>query len=140
MNDSLEIFLDVNSVLKYFAVNLLTGSWDSYWFLMNNYYLYHNPSEDTFYLIPYDYDNAFGIDWFNIDWASIDPYEYALIDTTRRPLAERLINNPVYRNLYTHFIQSILMLPVYHQEFTFTAWKFPQIHQKMPLHLFRQEK
>ncbi|PJA54884.1 MAG: hypothetical protein CO167_01300, partial [Candidatus Marinimicrobia bacterium CG_4_9_14_3_um_filter_48_9] len=57
--DSLEHLLDVTGVLKYVAMDILFGNWDDYWSLMNNYYLYHNPSHDRFTLIPYDYDNNF---------------------------------------------------------------------------------
>jgi hypothetical protein len=103
--DSLESFLDIPGVLKYFAINVLTGNWDSYWSLMNNYYLYHHPKEDKFYLIPYDYDNTFGIDWFNINWSTANPYNFPKVSSGSRPLAERLLQVPEYRNLYTRFLQ-----------------------------------
>lgn len=103
--DSIESFLDVPGVLKYFAFNVLSGSWDSYWSLMNNYYLYHHPKEDKFYIIPYDYDNTFGVDWFNINWTTANPYNYPKVASGSRPLAERLLQVPEYRNLYTRFLQ-----------------------------------
>ncbi|MCX7611519.1 MAG: CotH kinase family protein [Ignavibacterium sp.] len=103
--DSIESFLDVPGVLKYFAINILTGSWDDYWSLMNNYYLYHHPKEDKFYLIPYDYDNTYGIDWFNINWATANPYNFPKVASGFRPLSERLLQVPEYRNLYTRFLQ-----------------------------------
>lgn len=103
--DSLEKIIDVSDVLKYFAVNILTGSWDDYWSLMNNYYLYHSPSENKFHLIPFDYDNTFGVDWLDIDWANVNPYDFPKIVNSDRPLAERMMNNFQYKNLYTHFLQ-----------------------------------
>lgn len=103
--DSLESILNVVSALKYFAVNNLVGSWDDYWFLKNNYYFYDDPANKLFYLIPYDYDNTFGIDWFNRDWANINPYTFATIDGTPRPLIQKLLTNSQYRNLYTHFLE-----------------------------------
>jgi len=102
--DSVESVIYVPDVLKYFAMNILFGSWDDYWSLSNNYYLYHEPAQDIFHLIPYDYDNTYGIDWFNIDWSIADPYNFPKVQSGFRPLAERLMNNPQYRNLYTHFI------------------------------------
>jgi len=102
--DSLEHLLDVTGVLKYVAMDILFGNWDDYWSLMNNYYLYHNPSHDRFTLIPYDYDNNFGIDWFNIDWATVDPYNFPKVVNGDRPLVERLLNNHQYHDLYTHFL------------------------------------
>ncbi len=103
--DSLESVIEVPEVLKYFAMNILVGEWDDYWSLMNNYYLYHDPSKDIFTLIPYDYDNTFGIDWFNIDWANANPYNYPKVAGGYRPLAERLMQNAQYKNLYTHFLE-----------------------------------
>ncbi len=108
--DSLEKILIVTEVLKYFAINVLVGGWDDYWFLMNNYYLYYEPAIDKFHWIPYDYDNTFGIDWFNVDWTTTDPYQFMTIEETQgsgrgsRPLADRLMNNASYRNLYSHFL------------------------------------
>ncbi len=83
--DSLEKILNVYEAIKYFAVNILVGSWDDYRFLKNNYYLYYEPLTKKFHWIPYDYDNTFGIDWFGYDWSTIDPYDYPTIDDTPRP-------------------------------------------------------
>ncbi|HEX9252003.1 MAG TPA: CotH kinase family protein, partial [Ignavibacteriaceae bacterium] len=103
--DSLESVIEVPGVLKYFAMNILVGEWDDYWSLMNNYYLYHDPTNDIFTLIPYDYDNTYGIDWFNINWANANPYNFPKVASGYRPLAERLMQNAQYRNLYTHFLE-----------------------------------
>ena len=103
--DSLDMVLDIKTTLQYFAMNILTGSWDDYRFLRNNFYLYHNPDNDLMHWIPYDYDNSFGIDWFNIDWSNIDPYEYAVIDGDGRPLTEHLFSQVRYRNLFSHFLE-----------------------------------
>lgn len=103
--DSLENFLDVRGVLQYMALNILLGGWDDYWSLMNNYYLYHNPSEDRFTLIPYDYDNTFGVDWSGNNWTTVNPYNRPQVVGGPRPLAEKLIANSQYRNLYTHFLE-----------------------------------
>ena len=103
--DSLESIIHVPKVLQYFAMNILMGSWDDYWSLMNNYYLYHQPSSDIFQLIPYDYDNTYGIDWSSTDWTVANPYNFPKVVDGFRPLAERLMQNAQYRNLYTHFLE-----------------------------------
>jgi hypothetical protein len=102
LEDSLGDYLDVAGVLEYFAVNVLTGSWDDYWFLQNNFYLYHDPVLDRMTLIPYDYDNTFGVDWFNVNWATRNPYSFG---GSGRPLAERILSRPRWRNLYTHMLE-----------------------------------
>ena len=106
--DSLEHVLDVSEFIKYLAVNILTGSWDDYRSLRNNYYLYYVPNKDQFQFIPYDYDNTFGIDWFDVDWATIDPYSYYLIDNSDRPLADIIMDTGSFRNLFTHFLSFYL--------------------------------
>lgn len=109
--DSLEQVLVVTDVLKYAAMNVLMGNWDDYWFLRNNYYLYHDPSLDRIRFIPYDYDNNFGIDWFNVDWTQVDPYTFMTIEEAQgndpgsRPLMEEIMGNVQYRNLYTHILE-----------------------------------
>lgn len=103
--DSIESIIDVPGVLKYFAMNILVGGWDDYWSLMNNYYLYHEPTTDMFHLIPYDYDNTYGIDWSGNNWTTANPYNFPKVSGGYRPLAERLMQNAQYRNLYTHFLE-----------------------------------
>lgn len=103
--DSVEAIINVNGLLKYFATNILVGSWDDYWSLSNNYYLYFDPKVNKFDLIPYDYDNTFGITWWNIDWAAVNPYSFAKVYSGKRPLVENILKRPKYHNLYTHFLE-----------------------------------
>ena len=103
--DSLEQVINMKEVLQYLAINILTGSWDDYRFLKNNYYLYHEPNKDLFHWIPFDYDNSFSVDWFDSDWSDIDPYTYANIDGSERPLTEYIFIRPRYVDLFTHFLE-----------------------------------
>ncbi|PIQ08924.1 MAG: hypothetical protein COW71_09155 [Ignavibacteriales bacterium CG18_big_fil_WC_8_21_14_2_50_31_20] len=105
--DSLENILAIPEFLKYLAVNTLVGSWDDYRSLMNNYYLYYEPNSKIFHWIPYDYDNTFGIDWFDVDWANANPYSYPKANNGSRPLSDKIMQNAQYRNLYSHFIEFI---------------------------------
>jgi len=117
--DSLETTLDVLDALKYFSMNVLVGQWDDYWSNMNNYYLYHEPAENLMHVIPYDYDNTFGIDWFNTNWSSANPYTFPKIGAGERPLIEKMIVVPEIRNLYTHLLTyyktNVFTLPVLNQ-------------------------
>lgn len=105
--DSLENIFCVDEFLKYEAMNVLIGQWDDYWSNMNNYYLYFDTQIKKFHWIPYDYDNTFGIDWFNVDWTKVNPYTFYKIDKSKRPLIEKLFSIAQYRDLYTHFLQFI---------------------------------
>ncbi|NUN09085.1 MAG: CotH kinase family protein [Ignavibacteriaceae bacterium] len=116
--DSIEKILDVPDVLNYFALNVLMGSWDDYRSLMNNYYLYYEPSADKFHLIPYDYDNTYGIDWSGKNWTTADPYNFPKVVSGPRPLAEKLMGNNQYRDLFTRFLHfySARLLPLTYWE------------------------
>jgi len=103
--DSLEKVINIGNVFKLFAFNTLVAGWDDYRSLNNNYYLYHEPSTDKFSMLPYDYDNTFGIDWFKVDWATANPYTYPKAVPGNRPLWDKLITIKQYKNLYTHFLQ-----------------------------------
>lgn len=117
--DSLEKVFFLPQLIKYYAVNLLFGSWDDYWYLKNNYYLYHEPNAKKMHLIPYDYDNCLGVDWFNINWAAINPYNKPFNEgqNYNRPLVTRIMANNQYRNLYSHFLQ------FYNQVYNLSNWE-----------------
>ena len=55
----LEEHIDVDLLLRTYAVNVMVGSWDDYWKNTNNYLFYFD-SNHRFYFIPYDYDNTLG--------------------------------------------------------------------------------
>ena len=102
----LEKAFDLEEFIKYLAVNVLVAGWDDYRFLKNNYYLYHDPASDKMRWIPYDYDNTLGVDFgFKDDWATVHPYDFGTIDGGSRPLSDRVLDNPVLRNLFTHFLE-----------------------------------
>jgi len=116
MLDSLETIVDIHSVLKYLAIDVLTGSWDDYWYGKNNFYIYHEPATDKFHVIPYDYDNTFGVDWMNIDWTERAIYEFKHPEASR-PLADRFMENAQYHDLYSHFLEfyyiNVYNLPIW---------------------------
>ncbi|MFA7420458.1 MAG: CotH kinase family protein [Melioribacteraceae bacterium] len=106
--DSLEEIMYVDEFLKYEAMDVLIGQWDDYWSNTNNYYIYFEPKAGKFHWIPYDYDNTFGIDWFNYEWTQADPFNFKKLSNTKRPLIEKVLANNQYRDLYAHFLQHII--------------------------------
>ena len=104
-------FFNVDQFLRVLAVDAVVGSWDDYWFLKNNYYLYHNPETDQFEFIPYDYDNTFGIWWDGIlggtDWGTRNLYTWGH-PTEDRPLVERILDVLEFRNRYSFYISHLL--------------------------------
>lgn len=107
----IEDYLNVDGILQWMAVDILTGMWDDYWFNKNNYYLYNNPIDNRFEFIPYDYDNTFGI-WWNgiypgIDWGTRDINQWGHPDEDR-PLTRRILEIEEYRNRLNFYVDKIL--------------------------------
>lgn len=98
---------NVRAFLKYLAVNTLIGSWDDYWYLKNNFYLYHNITTGKFEFIPYDYDNTYGVDFVGGDWGRRDLYAFGH-PSEPRPLVTRILAIPGYRNLYSAYLKEVM--------------------------------
>ncbi len=61
----LEAMFDVQSFLRYLAVNVMIGMADDYWRGGNNYYLYRNPANNNRWtFMPYDNDRTWGLKTF----------------------------------------------------------------------------
>ena len=97
----LEKIFNVEGFLKIYALDISTGHWDNYGANQNNYYLYHSQASGKFEFLSYDCDNVLGVDWFGIDWAERDIYEWNFDD---RPLVERLFQIPEYVDLFSYYI------------------------------------
>ena len=109
--DEITRVFDVNGFLRALAVDIVTGSWDDYWYLQNNYYLYSNPRTGLFEYIPYDFDNTFGIWWDGIesglDWGTRNIYNWGS-QSQPRPLTDRILAVPSFVNRLTYFVQELL--------------------------------
>lgn len=53
---TLEASFALTNYVTQYVVDSVVGHWDSYHHYINNYYLYHNPSDDRFYYIPHGMD------------------------------------------------------------------------------------
>lgn len=94
--------------LKIIAADIICGNWDGYIYNKNNFYLYHNTSSDKFEYLPYDVDNTFGIDWFNIDWSTRNPYTWQATGSESRSLYTRIMADAKLRNQYTYYAKKLI--------------------------------
>lgn len=94
--------------LKIIAADIICGNWDGYIYNKNNFYLYHNTFTDRFEYLPYDVDNTFGIDWFNINWDSRNPYTWQATGGESRTLYTRIMANTELRNQYTYYAKKLI--------------------------------
>lgn len=105
--EAIEAVFDVNGFLRALAIDVVTGSWDDYWYLQNNYYLFYHPAWDRFVYLPYDFDNTFGIDWVGPDWGTRDVYAWGHHDEPR-PLTDRLLAVDDFRDRFTFYLRRTL--------------------------------
>jgi spore coat protein CotH len=117
---------DVDSFLRWAAVNNLLGAWDNYWATPGNYYLYNSGGAPAFkkdfinhpYFtwVPWDYDNVLGISYFPNDWQYVDIVDWE--SSTRDyykgkkisslPLIKNLLKNKEFLGLYLDYMEKFL--------------------------------
>jgi hypothetical protein len=102
----IEQSLNIEGLLKAFAIDVATGNWDDYMYIGNNYFLYHNSISGKFEFITYDTDNTFGIDWVSQDWTNRNCFEW-YNQTEPRPLVEKILAIPKYMSKYQHYLDTI---------------------------------
>ncbi|MGA1791033.1 MAG: CotH kinase family protein, partial [bacterium] len=108
-----ESVIDVDEVLRYFAVNTVLVSLDSYQGdFGHNFYLYEE--DGVFRILPWDYNMSFGtfnmgcdrenIMAFMIDEPTISKFE-------NRPLIAKLLEDPEYLAIYHGYLNQIISGP-----------------------------
>ena len=104
--EGLEYHLDTDGFLRHLASDVALGSWDNYWYGSNNYYLYHMDLAGRFVWIPYDYDNSFGIDFFNTNWSTrnFDGWGNGGYGTQPAPLVDRVFEHSEWRRQYRRYL------------------------------------
>ncbi|MDF2671314.1 MAG: spore coat protein CotH [Paenibacillus sp.] len=98
-----EKVLDVDEVLKFIALNAVTGNMDSYLGSnKHNYYLYED--KGVFSILPWDYNMAFG----GLGGSNIlidEPTQGTLAD---RPLVDKLLKVDAYKQRYHDIISEMI--------------------------------
>jgi hypothetical protein len=113
---SIEAVFDVKAFLRWASVNSLIGAWDNYWRTPANYYVYNSGKKGGgaqfmtapfFTWVPWDYDNSFGIDFFETPWhaKNIVNWESA---GAKLPLITNLLKNEQYLRYYLDHMEYML--------------------------------
>ena len=101
---------DVRLLMYTFAVSAVTGNWEDYWNMGQNYYMYFNTthlSDYKVYFIPHRFDVSLGnirIDYM-MDPARQNPYTWGKQSST---LMVRLMSYPDFRQMYTEALESLI--------------------------------
>lgn len=113
-----EVF-EVDSFLRLAAVTVGLSSFDSYFGMGNNYYLYHRPDTDRFEMIPWDLNMSYGgfscghpgdpdpsIPGSDMTQAAVDG-TFCRSWVEQYPLAERILAMPAYLATYQGYLRDI---------------------------------
>jgi CotH kinase protein len=126
--ESVEGIMNAWAFLRWAGVNLLIGSWDNYFATPSNYYLYNSGRRGDergfvatpyFTFIPWDYDNSFGIDFFDTRWQDTDLVDWAANtgnygrrnsggQRSRIPLVQHLLRNRDFLRYYLDHLEHLL--------------------------------
>jgi len=87
----LERVIDLDHFRRFWAIETLTGNWDSYSGNTNNFYVYHDPQSDRLVFLPWGTDTAF------TGGSIVDSYNQTLTVYATGALANRLYNLPEER-------------------------------------------
>ena len=102
--------IDVDLLLRTYAVFVAVGHWDDYWNDMNNAYFYfdsRDPVDYRFYLIPYDMDNTLGTTipcGAQTDALYQDPYRWGLDECVLMP---KILSIAEFRQQYTAYLKAL---------------------------------
>lgn len=86
-----EVF-DIEGFIGMLAVDAMINNWDSYYDNGRNFYIYHNPDDNKFHWIPWDYNLAF----WNKDPKNLIPID----ENKKKALTQIIQNNTHYKSLY----------------------------------------
>jgi len=98
--------VNIDGLLKAFALDVASGNWDDYMYNKNNYFLYHNDRTGKFEFIAYDADNTFGVDWIGRDWATRNCLDW-FTHSEPRPLATQLLSIPAFDAKFQRYLDTI---------------------------------
>jgi hypothetical protein len=114
--ESIESIFNVKAFLRWASVNTLIGGWDNYWRTPANYHLYDSGKKGArdgfmaapyFTWIPWDYDNSFGIDFFNTPWQAKNIVNWESAGA-KLPLIKNLLRNETYLRYYLDHLEHML--------------------------------
>ncbi|MCF3121815.1 CotH kinase family protein [Streptomyces arenae] len=126
---SVEDVLNARAFLRWAGANVLLGSWDNYFATPSNYYLYNSGrlgdpkgfmARPYFTLVPWDYDNSSGIDFFATPWQYTDLLDWPAMSrnycrithaphaTSRLPLFTNLLRHHDFCQYYLDHLEYLL--------------------------------
>jgi len=105
--EGLEAVFDVDTFLRWLAVNTVVQNWDTYGVMSHNYYLYTDPEDDLITWIPWDNNMALSGSGNNI--GKRGTLSLGLDEVTDRwPLIRYLMDDPIYKAQYETYLGAVV--------------------------------
>ncbi|WOT04108.1 CotH kinase family protein [Shewanella youngdeokensis] len=101
---NLEAVFDVDTFLKYLAVNGIIQNWDTYGNMPHNYYLYNNPDTNQLTWIPWDNNEALQDGKMQGALA----LDFAGLDADAWPLIANIIADDQYKARYDQYLAEVI--------------------------------
>lgn len=106
-----EIF-DVDTFIKWMAVNQMIGGWDNYYYNAKNYFLVNSGSLEKpyFHWVAIDLDNTFGISFTQHDWSKSDIFDWESVKggEHKLPLVNLILIKPEWRKKYINTLSELV--------------------------------
>ena len=99
----LESVLDVDTFLRWLAVNTVVQNWDTYGNMSHNYFLYTDPENGLITWIPWDNNHALNGAGRN------QALSLSLNEVTDQwPLIRYLMDDPIYKDQYESYVEAVV--------------------------------
>ncbi|MBG0770141.1 MAG: CotH kinase family protein [Anaerolineaceae bacterium] len=100
---ALEAVFDVDTFLRWLAVNTVIQNWDTYGNMSHNYFLYTDPEDSLITWIPWDNNHA-------LDGSGKSKALSLSLDevTDEWPLIRYLMDDPLYQNQYKIYVSAVV--------------------------------
>jgi spore coat protein CotH len=118
--EEIEAVFDVDSFLRLAAVSVVLSSFDNYFGMGHNYYLYHRPDTDRFMMIPWDLNETYAGHPCGESMINFDVHDPVCNQRGHDfVLSDRILAVPEFRQQYLDHVAEVV-----------NAWLTPEVHQQ----------
>ena len=115
-------YLDLDNCIRYLAFNMVNANFDSYTGSGRNLYMFFDTDVNKFKLIPWDYDQSFGMYSPGFDVFTVNAFSPPNIE--QRPLIKRIMANDSLKKVYAHYLQAMINGPSHVDSVRAVAYRY----------------
>lgn len=103
--ENLEAVFDVDTFLKYLAINGVIQNWDTYGLMPHNFYLYNNPDNNKLTWIPWDNNEALQ----DGNMGGSLALDFSNLESASWPLIAKIYSDETYKAIYDGYVQETIV-------------------------------